>query len=294
MKMLFIVGLQKSGTTLLNRLLIEQKDHFFSPFNPEGKAFWGDDPPFSPQNKPCGELYQYHQGKKGHMLDVNDYQKNDQELLLDRIEKVEWVAPILLNKNPYNSVRIGWLKAMFPECKIVAMVRNPYANVYSLLKKHIPHEGRGMGPEEGWWGIKTSNWKSMISENKIKQLALQWKEVNQVLLSCKSDIDMFVDYKNLCRNPELTLKIISNMFDVEFLDNQNHQLACLDNEYLIGSSLKSKNKTYRETKSFEIEDTLRKTIELNPLKLSEKFTVARHTYFTYRKLKRMTGHMTQF
>ena len=153
---LFIVGIQKSGTTLLNRLLLQHPKVFYSPFKLEGRAFWGDDPPFSPTASPCGVLYQKKSGQQGHHLDATDFTVEDQQLLQQRISDSEATGAVLINKNPYNTVRIAWLKRVFPACKIVAIIRNPMANVFSLQKKHIPHEDRGLGPEDGWWGGEAS------------------------------------------------------------------------------------------------------------------------------------------
>ena len=43
-----VTGLQKSGTSLMLRLLT-RLDGFSNPVRREGKEYWGDDPPFSPE-----------------------------------------------------------------------------------------------------------------------------------------------------------------------------------------------------------------------------------------------------
>jgi hypothetical protein len=72
-----------------------------------------------------------------------------------------WETNIIANKNPYNAVRVPWLKCLFPESFIVAMVRQPVANVFSLTKRFVPQQ-RGLPPEEGWWGVKPAGWRAMV------------------------------------------------------------------------------------------------------------------------------------
>lgn len=285
---LFIVGLQKSGTTLLNRLLIEQPEIYFSPFKLEGRAFWGDDPPFSPTAFPCGQLYQKYNGNHGHELSNVDFEKEDRDVLYKRIKYVDWKAPILINKNPYNSVRISWLKAMFPNCKIVAMVRNPYANVYSLLKKHIPHEGRGLGPEAGWWGVKPKKWQRLVSKNKVVQLACQWKEVNSHLLNNTQNIDLFIEYKSLCESPSHILNEIADLYGIDATNHPVPELSCLDNEYKNGGKLLSKNREYKNSQSLNINNKKVESIEIAPLNWLEQFHIMKNSCFIFNKIKKIS------
>ena len=62
-----VVGLQKSGTSLLLRLLAGT-DAFRNPVRFEGKEVWGDDPPFAPEAFPAGTFYQRDGGERGHEL----------------------------------------------------------------------------------------------------------------------------------------------------------------------------------------------------------------------------------
>src|SRR5690606_37176371 len=264
MQPLFIIGLQKSGTTLLNRLLVEQTDVIFSPFKLEGREFWGDDPPFNPNQKPCGEIYQSHNGENGHFANFNDYKDSYKNLLFSRLEKIEIKAPILINKNPYNSVRISWLKAIFPECKIVAMVRDPYANIFSLLKKHIPHKNRGLGPVDGWWGVKPKNWENIISKNLVIQLSKQWREINKEIINNHMLIDLIIDYRSLCNNPNLYLSSILNLYGKNLKFNTS-SLTCMDDEYKKGSRLLSKNRLYQQSKDLRLTKADSNKIELQPL-----------------------------
>ena len=243
-KLLFVVGMQKSGTSLLNRILMVQ-DHFCNPFLPEGKYFWGDNPPFNPVDKPCGTLFQRHRGMRGHALDASDFSISDQILLQKRIEDAEVNEAVLMNKNPYNTVRLPWLKKVFPEAKIVAIYRAPVPNVYSLLKKYHSSDTSAVQPDDGWWGIKPDNWQKYISENKISQCANQWIQVNEALLKNRKHVDLIIDYENLCEEPSKVLRNINDLMDLDGEIKAIPQLRDLNSEYLIGSTLESKNKELR-------------------------------------------------
>ncbi|MFV0542738.1 MAG: sulfotransferase family protein [Marinicella pacifica] len=284
---LFIIGLQKSGTTLLNRLLIEQSDYFFSPFKLEGRQFWGDDPPFAPVKSPCGEIYQKYSGLYGHSATKSDYDRMHQEILYNRLRKVTLEAPVLINKNPYNTVRIPWLKEMFPSCKIIAMVRNPCPNVFSLLKKHIPHKGRGLGPENGWWGVKPLNWQDLIDNNLLSQLAKQWREVNKEIIKHHDNIDLTLNYKDLCGNPNFYLSSILALYGKKaHLDIPT--LTCLDNEYKHGSRLLSKNRIFQKNQNLQLKESVSDTDELKPLNRFDIATIRFRTWNTALKLKKLT------
>ncbi|WP_154222854.1 sulfotransferase family protein [Marinicella rhabdoformis] len=243
---LFIVGLQKSGTTLLNRL-ISSVDGTIDPFKPEGRFFWGDFPPFNPELPPCGELFQKSKGLYGHHLTSLDYLPQHKEILIKKINEITDHYKLLINKNPYNSVRIDWLKAIFPNCNIIGIIRNPVSNIYSLQKKFSLHENSGFPPENNWWGVKPKHWKSLINKSDlIKQLSLQWKAINLEILKNKSHISALIDYKHLCSEPELTLNNILDKYNLEFDLNGikiNHQ----DNEFKTGSRLLSKNKEFNHS-----------------------------------------------
>jgi len=282
MRLLFAIGMQKSGTSLLNRMLMQQS-FINNPFLPEGKFFWGDNPPFSPIDKPCGELYQKYAGKRGHYLDQNDLTQLDKELLLGRIEQANINEPILMNKNPYNSVRIKWLKAVFPDCKIVAIYRNPVANVFSLLKKYVECEDQAVGSKNGWWGIKPKNWLKITSENKTIQCSQQWQSVNRLMLEDIDNIDMLVNYDDLCKYPKEVIAQSVSGFHIQQTITQLPVCKNMNNEYLHGSRLLSKNRELRKNKGFDLSN-LHEEIEFPPLSQEQIDQIKEITADTWAKL----------
>src|SRR5437763_1100901 len=68
---IIIVGVQKSGTTLLARLLV-QSGVCENPFPHEGDEFWGNVPVFAPEAFPVGAIYQRSHGAFGHEIGAED------------------------------------------------------------------------------------------------------------------------------------------------------------------------------------------------------------------------------
>jgi hypothetical protein len=229
--------------------MLQESGYAVNPFGGEGLDFWGDVPPFSPREFPTGHIYENHRGEAGHEASAEDASEEVIETLRRRLGEVSGQAPILVNKNPYNTVRLPWLRAVLPDSRIVAVVRRPIPNVYSLLKKYQPHDERGEAPHDGWWGVKPRSWKELRNDDKIIQCSRQWCAVNERVLRDRKYLDMVVRYDYLCARPAETIKQIIGIPDA---DIRLGPIRCLDNEYATGSRLRSKNRYYRETGTLDV------------------------------------------
>ena len=289
-QLIFVIGMQKSGTSLLNRMLMQQ-DFITNPFLPEGAKFWGDLPPFTPKEKPCGELFQSHSGINGHYLDAKDFRVSDQILLRQRVADAKVKTPILMNKNPYNSVRVPWLKSIFPKCKIYAVFRQPTPNIYSLLKKYHDHTGQGAAPDSGWWGIKPKSWMEMQHANKTLQCISQWNAVNKSILNSSHDIDYFFDYQSICESPNKIINLIKESNHVTMESNKLPLCKNFDNEFKEGSRLLSKNKELRKTSTFNLQN-LKEEKEFGPLTEAQCQLIENNTIKIWQKLKSIKTQLT--
>lgn len=262
---LFIVGLQKSGTTLLARLLAET-GLADKPFRAEGDEFWGNTPPFAPMGFPAGEAYQRHRGERGHVMNAVDATTDVVAAMRARWEALRSTASIILNKNPYNTVRLPWLRAVFPEAVIVAMVRAPAANIFSLCKKYHPHEQGGLMPEEGWWGVKPPGWCELRSGNTIEQCARQWAAVNAILVRDRALTDVVLSYRELCERPGKCIVDVLRRAGAAVPPGMRDiaPITCFDDEFTRGSRLRSKNRYYRELKSLATPALAQEPIEMEP------------------------------
>jgi Sulfotransferase family len=265
-----VVGLQKSGTSLLMRLLLGL-DEFTNPVKWEGKEYWGDDPPFSPSAFPAGSFYQRDGGAQGHELGVDEATPEVVEHLRSELPSGERRALVL--KNPYNTVRVPWLRAVFPAAHIVGIVRRPLPNVFSLLKKHADNEHVHRTPEEGWWGVKPAGWRDLADDDKLVQAARQWEAVNRKLWADRAQLDQLVLYHELCAEPatavgELTRAVLGHDLDAEL-----PPLEALDDEHEQGGLLESANRVFKRTKSLDLTGAQRAGERLAPLDQDQRESV---------------------
>ena len=249
--LVFVVGLQKSGTTLLLKLLTSTSA-FRNPVRFEGKELWGDDPPFTPVGYPAGHLYQQYGGDQGHELGVEDASDEIRNYLLTALKKGSRSDKSLVLKNPFNSGRLPWIRAMFPDAHIVAVVRRPLPNVFSLMKKHTPNPYLRQAAEEGWWGVKPAGWRDLVQDDKVLQCAWQWERINAKLWAERDLIDRFVAYHDFAADPTTVVGAIARATVGEAPAMDFPPLTVMDEEHLDGGRLESANRVYRRTKSLDV------------------------------------------
>ena len=270
---ILVVGLQKSGTSLMLRLLT-RLDGFSNPVRREGKEYWGDDPPFSPRAYPAGTLYQERQGERGHELDAADATPEVVEHLRSELSSIAGDARALVLKNPYNTVRVPWLREIFPQAQIVAVVRRPLPNVFSLLKKHVDNPHAVRAPEEGWWGVKPAGWRELMSHDPVATAAHQWERANARLWADRAQVDWVVPYHDLCAEPENILSEIARAATGDVPAGIDlPPLSALDDEHERGGPLESANRVFKRTESFEMEGAERGEEMLEPLSAEQRETI---------------------
>jgi hypothetical protein len=269
-----VVGLQKSGTSLLMRLL-EGTGAFRNPVRFEGKELWGDDPPFAPEAFPAGAFYQRDGGARGHELGAAEATPEVITHLREGLAAGADGARALVLKNPYNTVRLPWLRAALPGAHVVAVVRRPLPNVYSLCKKHAENPHVHRTPEEGWWGVKPAGWRDLVAGDKVAQSAQQWRAVNAKLWADRELADLLVPYHELCADPAAFLAPIGEATIGEAPAADPPPLEPLDDEHERGGPLESANKVFKRTGSLDLAGAERADERLEPFSPAEREAVER-------------------
>jgi Sulfotransferase family len=269
-----VVGLQKSGTSLLMRLL-EGTGEFVNPVRFEGKELWGDEPPFSPTGFPAGSFYQRDGGERGHELAAAEATDEVREHLLRTLAEAPAGGEALVLKNPYNTVRLPWLRAVLPTARTVAVVRRPLPNVFSLFKKHAENPHVHRGPQEGWWGVKPAGWRALVDADKVVQAARQWEAVNAKLWADRELVDVLVPYHQLCADPGAFVARIGQVATGSAPGKAMPALESLDDEYLRGGALESANKVFKRTGSLELAGAERADERLEPFTSHQRDVVTR-------------------
>jgi hypothetical protein len=267
-----VVGLQKSGTSLLLRLL-SGTPKFRNPVKFEGKELWGDDPPFAPAAFPAGTFYQREGGDRGHELGAAEATDEVISHLRDGLAGYAKPGRALVLKNPYNSVRVPWLRAALPDAHIVGVVRRPLPNVFSLVKKHAENPHVHRGPEEGWWGVKPAGWRRLVSDDKVEQCARQWDRVNAKLAADAPELDLLVHYHHLCERPEAVVGSIAKATLGEAPAMDFPELSPLDDEHVTGGPLESANRVFKRTGGLDLAGAERAAERLAPFSPQQREAV---------------------
>lgn len=267
-----VLGLQKSGTSLLLRLL-ESVPGLRNPVRFEGKELWGDDPPFAPEAFPAGTLYQRDGGERGHELDAADATPEVIEHLSSSLAEAARPGKALVLKNPYNTVRVPWLRAALPEARIVAVVRRPLPNVFSLVKKHAENPHVHRGPEEGWWGVKPAGWRGLVDDDKVAQSARQWDRVNAKLADDRGLLDRIIPYHDLCTDPRRIVGEIASDALGRAPELDLPSLSAQDDEYLTGGPLESANRVFKRTGELDLTGAVRAAERLGPFTEAQRSAV---------------------
>lgn len=117
----------------------------------------------------------------------------------------------LVNKHPQNSLRIAYLKAVFPDARFVHVVRDGRAVVASHLRKVERDKFRQFYPFGNF--PKPVRWREYLALPPLLQYAYQWRDVvSYVRGAAESDLadDEYVEirYEDLCNDPRSALAMI--------------------------------------------------------------------------------------
>jgi len=251
-RIIHVVGLQKSGTSLLVRLL-ENSGHaqfLDGRGKTEGGIDWGNRPSFSPTGWPAGTIYQRSNGNNGHEIGAEDATPDICTAVRKQVtEKLRAVPTHYgISKTPYDTVRLPWVRAVLPDLFIVGIVRRPAPNVYSLWKR-FQGGAETRPPEDGWWGVKPRNWRRLVSEDKVAQIAWQWDQVNQKMWDDRTCLDMVITYDELCSSPADVVASVLSKAGAHPLDVAlNHDaLPSCDEEYVYGGRLLPRRQEWAAT-----------------------------------------------
>lgn len=248
-RLILITGLQKSGTSLLLRLLVDHTSMAENPFDGiEGHAFWGNLPSHAPREFPAGTIYASHHGDLGHEISAAAADDNVRRVLEERLASLQVSKPAIVNKSPYHSVRLPWIKAIFPGSFLVVVVRRAVPNIYSLMKKYLRRDELDRPwREDGWYGVKPQDWRTLLSDDLQTQCVNQWGAVMRKLWDDRAHVDLLVGYRQLCVNPAgVVQRILREACGREpTRDDGFPRLDCFDDEYRRGAPLRSKNEVDR-------------------------------------------------
>ena len=136
----------------------------------------------------------------------------------------------LLDKNPRNVLRIGFIDAVLPEARYVFLKRDGRENVNSLINAwrggryrtyRLPEPHRIPGTDPDWWKfVLYPGWSDDTSGPLEVVCAKQWIASSEHLLAAEETIDpsrwMEVSYEDFTADPVGETERIAKFVDVDF------------------------------------------------------------------------------
>jgi hypothetical protein len=106
--------------------------------------------------------------------------------------------PRFVNKSPGNSVRIDFLREIFPDAKFIHIIRDGRAVAYSIMRSRLGHDG-------AYWSVKPPGWQELLKLPLVEACALQWKLTVEAIMKSASSLPgdqyMEVKYEELVARP---------------------------------------------------------------------------------------------
>lgn len=139
--------------------------------------------------------------------------------------------PRFVNKSPGNSVRIEFLKEIFPDAIFIHIIRDGRAVAYSIMRSRLGHSG-------DYWSVKPPGWQDLLKLPLINACALQWKMIVEAIMASSRKLPrtqyMEVKYEEFVARPIETFKQVGKkcglLWQDEFLrtitagmDNRNYK-----------------------------------------------------------------------
>ncbi len=192
---LFIAGLHRSGTTLLENHIAyhfdvsilradvpENEGQFLENVTPSEAAFGGPG------------LFGFDAiMRMSPVTDPAAAEKLARDMLIAWAPYMQGTSPILLEKSPPNVTRIPFLRSLFPEAGFIIVTRDPRAS-----------------------GLATMKW----ARTTIRDVMLHWHTCYSEALKALNEKCMIVRYEDFCDNPDEYLAQIGTFFG---LDKRTHK-----------------------------------------------------------------------
>jgi hypothetical protein len=157
--------------------------------------------------------------------------------------------PRFLNKCPGNSVRMEFLKEIFPDAIFIHIIRDGRAVAYSIMHSRQKHSGQ-------YWSTKPPGWRDLLHRPMLEACALQWKMIVEYALDSAQSLpqDQYLElkYETFIQRPAETLKLVGNKCGLQWREDLLESSA-------IG--LENRNFKWREDLNPAQKDTLAAVVD---------------------------------
>ena len=190
-KLIFIVGMPRSGTSLVEQIISSHKD-----------VFGGGELPFL--NDIIDKKILNNRKVKGFNNPklLEQILKESQDEYILKISEIDNSNKVFIDKSPLNFKYIGFIKSIFPNSKIINCNRNPIDTCFSNFKNFFSG--------------------SLLFSNNLSDLAQFYNMYNNLMQFWNNcfDIDIYnLDYSSLIENPNKEIKNIINFCQLDWDEN---------------------------------------------------------------------------
>ncbi len=201
----FLVGCPRSGTTLLFELLGAHPDLRSLP--EEGHVYWS------------GYNHPRRHGWASDALSAADASAAEHRYLETLLAGLGPGRP--LDKTPKNVLRLPYLRAHFPDARIVLVVRDGRATTASLLEGWRHRRGASYVLPERlrladydsrvWRYVLPPGWRSLQGSDLAQVAARQYVACTQAADRHRDAVDLVVRYEDLVARPEQTVAQVEDV-----------------------------------------------------------------------------------
>jgi len=119
--------------------------------------------------------------------------------------------PRFVNKCPGNSVRIDFLKAIFPDAIFIHVIRDGRAAAYSIMRSRLEHSG-------AYWSVKPPGWQDLWKLPLVDACAMQWKMTVEAVLQSVQKLPpeqhMALKYEEFVARPAKIFEQVGEICDL--------------------------------------------------------------------------------
>lgn len=221
MKNCFVVGCARSGTSILGELIASHPDVKY--------------------------IFEAHSTWEMGGLGVNDSHRLTGEHATDEVtSKIhKWFQEqagnerFLVEKNPRNILRIPFVRKIFPEAKIIHIIRDGRDVACSMIP--------GCGGEE-WNHLKPPSWRQYFDNYKGGiRCGYAWREIVEIGLGDLQNTDhLQIRYEDLLANPASTAENIFQYLGLNFHENAAVFCERISNDTNSSYHAKNQEQWYRQ------------------------------------------------
>jgi hypothetical protein len=183
----FVIGNPRSGTSLFVRCFGKHPT----------LAEWSE----------AGEVWdaEFYDAEQDHKLTEADLTTRDRERVRNTFLTYTALSgkERFVNKHPRNSLRIGFIREIFPDARFIHLVRHPIGAVDSMIRRSREAWRRDR-PLGGF--VRPPGWKDDVDEDAITKFSRCWKRVNEHVLRERDENCTTVKYEAFCESPLSVLR----------------------------------------------------------------------------------------